>query len=278
MTKSTNSKMTYIGLLAASMAVGMFVSPNGSNAQAASKVKIVSSKKMDNTQPYNITQGYLYSSPKLKVRLHNGKNYIHTTFYTNKATTVKKSYGVKSVYYYVFNKSKTVSGWTWHGNLTKAKTYDQEKSDISAMIGIINTMDSTSRGEYLSKMNDVSVQNAYRDISSIIREIGNDYVDPDDLSLTDEATIGKFYDLFKDRFSSFDREKLDSLYDNYQDTMNKAVAASNNPDDTQDMHVGSDDWLYGLNNNPSEQDNVDLHFAASNFADTLAKDITKLQE
>lgn len=274
----------YIGLLAASMAVGMFVSPNDSSAQAASKIKIVSSKKMDDAQPYNITQGYLYSSPKLKVRLHNGKNYIHTTFYTNKATTVKKSYGVKSVYYYVFNKSKTISGWTWHGNLVKAKTYDQEKSDISAMIGIINTMDSTSRGEYLSEMNDVSVQNAYDNpmtqfsISSIVRDIGDAYIDPDDVSLTDEATIGKFYDLFKDRFSSFDREKLDSLYDNYQDTLNKAIAASNNPEDTQDMHVGSDDWLYGLNNNPSEQDNVDLHLATSDFADTLAEDITKLQE
>ncbi|KRK68186.1 hypothetical protein FC79_GL000720 [Lentilactobacillus buchneri DSM 20057] len=269
--------MTYVGLLAASMGIGMFVSPNGSNAQAASHIKIVSSKTMDDAQPYNITHGYLYSSPKLKVRLHNGKNYVHTTFYTNKATTVKKSYGVKSVYYYVFNKSKTVYGWTWHGNLVKAKTYDQEKSDISAMIGIINTMNPISRGEYLEKLNDVDVRTAYNDpssssdISSIVYQIGNDLKDDPgyetigDETLNDYQTLGKFYDLFKSRFSTFDREKLDSLYDNYQTALNKSLADDGSSDD-DDQYDG------GL------ELSEEATSAASSFGDTLSEDIAKLQE
>lgn len=277
MTKSIHSKMTYVGLLAASMGIGMFVSPNGSNAQAASHIKIVSSKTMDDAQPYNITHGYLYSSPKLKVRLHNGKNYVHTTFYTNKATTVKKSYGVKSVYYYVFNKSKTVYGWTWHGNLVKAKTYDQEKSDISAMIGIINTMNPISRGEYLEKLNDVDVRTAYNDpssssdISSIVYQIGNDLKDDTgyetigDETLNDYQTLGKFYDLFKSRFSTFDREKLDSLYDNYQTALNKSLADDGSSDD-DDQYDG------GL------ELSEEATSAASSFGDTLSEDIAKLQE
>ncbi|AEB74193.1 hypothetical protein [Lentilactobacillus buchneri] len=277
MTKSIHSKMTYVGLLAASMGIGMFVSPNGSNAQAASHIKIVSSKTMDDAQPYNITHGYLYSSPKLKVRLHNGKNYVHTTFYTNKATTVKKSYGVKSVYYYVFNKSKTVYGWTWHGNLVKAKTYDQEKSDISAMIGIINTMNPISRGEYLEKLNDVDVRTAYNDpssssdISSIVYQIGNDLKDDPgyetigDETLNDYQTLGKFYDLFKSRFSTFDREKLDSLYDNYQTALNKSLADDGSSDD-DDQYDG------GL------ELSEEATSAASSFGDTLSEDIAKLQE
>lgn len=277
MTKSIHSKMTYVGLLAASMGIGMFVSPNGSNAQAASHIKIVSSKTMDDAQPYNITHGYLYSSPKLKVRLHNGKNYVHTTFYTNKATTVKKSYGVKSVYYYVFNKSKTVYGWTWHGNLVKAKTYDQEKSDISAMIGIINTMNPISRGEYLEKLNDVDVRTAYNDpssssdISSIVYQIGNDLKDDPgyetigDETLNDYQTLGKFYDLFKSRFSTFDREKLDSLYDNYQTPLNKSLADDGSSDD-DDQYDG------GL------ELSEEATSAASSFGDTLSEDIAKLQE
>lgn len=277
MTKSIHSKMTYVGLLAASMGIGMFVPPNGSNAQAASHIKIVSSKTMDDAQPYNITHGYLYSSPKLKVRLHNGKNYVHTTFYTNKATTVKKSYGVKSVYYYVFNKSKTVYGWTWHGNLVKAKTYDQEKSDISAMIGIINTMNPISRGEYLEKLNDVDVRTAYNDpssssdISSIVYQIGNDLKDDPgyetigDETLNDYQTLGKFYDLFKSRFSTFDREKLDSLYDNYQTALNKSLADDGSSDD-DDQYDG------GL------ELSEEATSAASSFGDTLSEDIAKLQE
>lgn len=277
MTKSIHSKMTYVGLLAASMGIGMFVSPNGSNAQAASHIKIVSSKTMDDAQPYNITHGYLYSSPKLKVRLHNGKNYVHTTFYTNKATTVKKSYGVKSVYYYVFNKSKTVYGWTWHGNLVKAKTYDQEKSDISAMIGIINTMNPISRGEYLEKLNDVDVRTAYNDpssssdISSIVYQIGNDLKDDPgyetigDETLNDYQTLGKFYDLFKSRFSTFDREKLDSLYENYQTALNKSLADDGSSDD-DDQYDG------GL------ELSEEATSAASSFGDTLSEDIAKLQE
>ena len=277
MTKSIHSKMTYVGLLAASMGIGMFVSPNGSNAQAASHIKIVSSKTMDDAQPYNITHGYLYSSPKLKVRLHNGKNYVHTTFYTNKATTVKKSYGVKSVYYYVFNKSKTVYGWTWHGNLVKAKTYDQEKSDISAMIGIINTMNPISRGEYLEKLNDVDVRTAYNDpssssdISSIVYQIRNDLKDDPgyetigDETLNDYQTLGKFYDLFKSRFSTFDREKLDSLYDNYQTALNKSLADDGSSDD-DDQYDG------GL------ELSEEATSAASSFGDTLSEDIAKLQE
>lgn len=277
MTKSIHSKMTYVGLLAASMGIGMFVSPNGSNAQAASHIKIVSSKTMDDAQPYNITHGYLYSSPKLKVRLHNGKNYVHTTFYTNKATTVKKSYGVKSVYYYVFNKSKTVYGWTWYGNLVKAKTYDQEKSDISAMIGIINTMNPISRGEYLEKLNDVDVRTAYNDpssssdISSIVYQIGNDLKDDPgyetigDETLNDYQTLGKFYDLFKSRFSTFDREKLDSLYENYQTALNKSLADDGSSDD-DDQYDG------GL------ELSEEATSAASSFGDTLSEDIAKLQE
>ncbi|WP_149315559.1 hypothetical protein [Lentilactobacillus buchneri] len=277
MTKSIHSKMTYVGLLAASMGIGMFVSPNGSNAQAASHIKIVLSKTMDDAQPYNITHGYLYSSPKLKVRLHNGKNYVHTTFYTNKATTVKKFYGVKSVYYYVFNKSKTVYGWTWHGNLVKAKTYDQEKSDISAMIGIINTMNPISRGEYLEKLNDVDVRTAYNDpssssdISSIVYQIGNDLKDDPgyetigDETLNDYQTLGKFYDLFKSRFSTFDREKLDSLYDNYQTALNKSLADDGSSDD-DDQYDG------GL------ELSEEATSAASSFGDTLSEDIAKLQE
>lgn len=278
-------------VLGTSIALIFGVGWQQSTVNAKSRIKILSSQQLDSAQSYKITEGYLYSSPKLTHKIHNAKNYQHTTFYSDRSVTVYKPYNAKSVYYHIFNKNKTVSGWTWHGNLIEGKSYNQEKSDISASIGIINTMDSSSRGGYLSELNDINLENTYSNtdakdssgdiapsISSIVDDIGNDYFDPDSVNYQDLAVVGQFYDLFKGRFTTFQREKLDADYQNYQETLNKDIAISSNPANNDDTHEGTDDYLYGLNNNANEDAKYDAHIVTSDFANILSEDIASLQK
>lgn len=60
---------------------------------------------------------YMWNSTHTK-KLHNLKNYPKTTWYVQKS--VKLTNGkTTAVYYYVQNHNKTVSGYVWHGYLTK---------------------------------------------------------------------------------------------------------------------------------------------------------------
>lgn len=56
-------------------------------------------------------------------KTHYLKNYASTTWEATKKLYEKKSNGSTYLYYYVTNKSGTVSGWIWHGYLKAGATY-----------------------------------------------------------------------------------------------------------------------------------------------------------
>lgn len=225
-----------IGVLTALLMV-----PAGSlghiTASAASKTKVLKVSKLKKTS-YLVSSGYLYTSDKLTKKAHNARNYLHTTFYAYDAATVRKSNGKKAVYYYIKNKSGSVKGWIWHGNLVKPKSYKQQQSDINAMIKIIQGMSQPVKDSTLILFNHMDVKHPYntnydrtRNLSHIVFQarIKSSYGTDNSVNNADANGIIKMYQLFKGRFSANDNALLTKYYNNYDDVMNnKALQANGN--------------------------------------------------
>lgn len=261
-----------LAICACAFFVGIGTSSTNSVSAKASSAKVLSYAKVSSTKKYHALYGNIYSNAKLTKEIHNASNFPNTVFSVTRSATVKKHHGTKSVYYYIANKSGTVKGWIWRGNLSAVKTYAQEKSDINAMIGIINTMDSDARGTYLVKINDVTPKKAYSGIASITRDMGSDgyYMGSVGYSenISEMKAVGSVYNLFKNRFSSSQKRTLNSLYDNYSTELNSAISNKNNEDPISD----------GSAFDESEETNASASEATSNLSTVLAKDIASLQK
>ena len=88
--------------------------------QASTRYYQVKSVNRDNLPYHAASQrsAYIYN-PTHTRKLHNLKNYPHTTWYVSKSMLMRSSYSSKKgVYYYVTNGSKTISGIVWRGYLT----------------------------------------------------------------------------------------------------------------------------------------------------------------
>ncbi|WP_203648475.1 hypothetical protein [Secundilactobacillus yichangensis] len=102
-------------------AVGVgFASQNTTTAKAAYRT-IKTTSYASTTPAYHAksltTSTYMWNSTHTK-KLHNLKNYPRTTWYLQKS--VKLTNGKKTaIYYYLKNKSKSASGYVWHGYLAK---------------------------------------------------------------------------------------------------------------------------------------------------------------
>ena len=234
--------------------------------------KVMSYSKVNSTQKYHALYGNIYSNTKLTKSVHNASNFPKTVFSVTKSATIKKHHENKSVYYYISNKSGTVKGWILRGSLSPIKTYVQEESDINAMVGIINTMDSDERGTYLVEMNDVTPQKAYSGIAGVTDDMGSDSYYMGSVGYSEDISemeaVGKVYNLFENRFSSSQKRTLNSLYDNYTTVLNSAISNEKNEKPI------SDDPAF----DESEATNADAHDATSDLATVLSKDIASLQK
>lgn len=251
--------------------VSMMVSPSSASAKTA-PAKVVSYSKISSSKRYHALYGNIYGNAKLTKKVHNASNFPNTVFSVTKSATIKKYHGSKSIYYYISNKSGTVKGWIWRGNLSPVKTYAQEKSDINAMIKIINTIDPDERGTYLVEMNDVTPQQAYSGISSVTGDIGSDgyYMGSVGYSenISEMQAMGKIYNLFEKRFTSSQKRTLNALYENYLTELDSAVSNKNNENPISDGSAFDD----------SEETDADAQEATSDLSTVLVKDIASLQK
>ncbi len=117
-------------VLAAVFSLGILgaVSP-APNAAAKQTVKVVKVQKVA-SKSYRATKGYMYNSAKLTKKIHNLKNYKHTTFYSKKQVTVQTPKNRKAYYLYVANKSGKVKGYVYAKYL---KRYEPKTITIVGM-------------------------------------------------------------------------------------------------------------------------------------------------
>lgn len=236
------SKLIVSGLVAVTFG-GAVLSSNASDVSAKVRsAKVLGYNGLSKTA-YNVNGGYLYSNAKLTKKVHNAKSFLNTTFYATKSATVRRTNGSRATYYYIANGSKSVRGWIWQGNLSKAKSYAKQKADIKAMMAIVRTMNPSSQDDILADFKDMSPKEAYNagdgqnnDLSSVVSDIG--YAAwQDDAAPSDIQAVGQAYNLFSGRFSSMTNSKLATLYDRFkqaQDTDGVPDAAHNLADTLAD--------------------------------------------
>ena len=106
----------------------------------ASTVKAKQYRSLKATQ-YTVvkgSKGYLYKQATLKTKLHSVKKYSKVKFVVSKEAIVRKANGKKAVYYYV--KSSKVSGWLWHGYLTKVSPKKSPMTQNTAQLQQITSL------------------------------------------------------------------------------------------------------------------------------------------
>lgn len=217
-------------LMTSSLGLGLALNAQPTTVQAkahkarAAKVLKTSALKK---RAYHINAGYLYKNAKLTKKVKSSRHLLKTTLYTYKSAHVKKANGKKAVYYYVKNKSGSVKGWAWRGNLQKTRSYAQQKKDIKASLSIVRTMSQGMQNSLLDDFDDVTPKDAYYGLGSVLNSVFLDYYDSDK---ADRQAAGKFYRLFQGRFSSTTNAKLAALYASYNDAENGVESS----DDTYD--------------------------------------------
>lgn len=228
-------KLASIGLIALTMGTATFSTLQTTDTTVAFAKKhkvhkavnhVLSYTNLKGTTPYNANGGALYRNANLSKKVGNGNNYLQATLYAFKSARVQRPNGKIAVYYFVQNSANTVQGWIWHGNLTVAKSYDQENSDIRAMIAIVRTMSPDSQDDLLSNVSNIDPKAAYNDkndkdkfdLGSVVSDMADDVYDNE--GKVDIAAIGKAYDLFKGRFDTLTNNKLGALHDRYNEALN----------------------------------------------------------
>lgn len=215
-------------LLTTSVGLGILANNQPTTAQAKVRAAKVLKTTAIKKQAYNINGGYLYKNAKLTKKATSSRHLLKTTLYTYKSANVKKTNGKKAIYYYVKNKSGSVKGWAWRGNLQKKRSYAQQKKDIKAVLSIVRTMSQDSQNDLLGDFSDITPQHAYNGLSDIVSWSTNN-----NRTTADHAAAGKFYKHFQGRFNSITNSKLAAIYGSYVDAMNSsndqdAYEASNN--------------------------------------------------
>ncbi|GEO68882.1 hypothetical protein [Levilactobacillus acidifarinae] len=207
-------------LLTTSLGLGILASNQPTTAQAKVRAAKVLKTTAIKKQAYNINGGYLYKNAKLTKKATSSRHLLKTTLYTYKSANVKKVNGKKAVYYYVMNKSGSIKGWAWRGNLQKKRSYAQQKKDIKAVLGIIRTMSQDSQNDLLGDFSDITPQDAYDGLSNVVSWSTNNSD-----TTADYAAAGKFYKYFQGRFNSITNAKLAAIYASYVDAMNSSDSA-----------------------------------------------------
>lgn len=123
-------KFAVVGMLTVFGFVGAAtVTTNYAETAQAKTTKVVKvSYSKVSKKAYHVTSGSFYSTSHLTKVNHYGKNYKHTTFYSYKKATIKKSNHKTYSYVYVKSADKKVSGWIWHSYLKAGKASAVKKS------------------------------------------------------------------------------------------------------------------------------------------------------
>lgn len=135
-------KFAVVGMLTVFGFVGAAtVTSNHAEIAHAKTTKVVKvSYSKISKKAYHVTNGSFYSTSHLTKVNHYGKNYKHTTFYSYKKATIKKSNHKSYSYVYVKSSDKKVSGWIWHSYLKSGKAPAVKKSSsTSSKSGNTNT-------------------------------------------------------------------------------------------------------------------------------------------
>jgi len=191
-------------------------------AQAAKAAKIVKTRQMKK-HGYKLNGGYMYTSAQLTKKAVKASKHPKMVFYSVQSATVIKRNGKKAIYYYLKNKSGSVQGWIWRGNVTKQPTYTQQKKDIANVLAILHGMSADVQNHTLGYFVHMDYKTAYhngesgRDLSNVMYWTA-DLVDGQ--STADINGTIKLYNLFKDRVDKSSRKELINEYYTLDDHLN----------------------------------------------------------
>ncbi|QCZ46821.1 hypothetical protein [Levilactobacillus brevis] len=218
----TKKSLAVAGVFSLALGMAMAITVPGTamaKTKAAKVIKTTTLKK----STYKTTGGYIYSSAKLTKKSFNAGKYLSMTFNATKSAKVKKSNGKTATYYYVANSSKTVKGWVWKGNLSKIKSYAQEKKDIAAMKTIVGNMSSRAQTYIMPQFSQLtlshtySTDNAQYSLAQVASHLASEVYDGNQADVN--GGIAE-YQYFSGRFSSSTNRNLQKLYANYLDSVN----------------------------------------------------------
>lgn len=191
--------------------------PNTAQAKTK-KAHVISSRKMKKAA-YKVNKGYFYKSTKLTKKAANAAKHPKMTFYSYKSDTIRKQNGKKAVFYYLKNKSGSVKGWIWRGDVTKQPTYAKQKKNIAAVKAIIHGMSQDVQDKTLGYFAHMNYKVAYhdgasgRDLENVIFQIElSDGNKPEDVQGVD-----KLYHLFINQMNSNDKESAIDAYNDFDD-------------------------------------------------------------
>ncbi|MCH5461941.1 hypothetical protein HC026_00690 [Lactobacillus sp. LC28-10] len=124
------------------------VLPEKSTSAEANPAKVVSYSKVNNSEQYQAVDGNVYSNAKLTNKVYDASNFQTVALTVTKSATVQNQQGKKTVYYYISNDSKTMSGWIWSGHLSALK-----KTNVNAMLKTINQPNKKSQHVNMNVVN-----------------------------------------------------------------------------------------------------------------------------
>ena len=206
-----------------SLALGMVMAITvPETAMAKTKATKVIKKATLKKATYKTTGGYIYSSAKLTKKSFNAGKYLSMTFNATKSAKVKKSNGKTATYFYVFNSDRTVKGWIWKGNLSKIKSYAQEKKDIAAMKAIVGNMSSRAQTYIMPQFSKISLNhtystdNAQNNLAQVAVHVADEVYNGNQADV--DGGVAE-YRYFSGRFNKTTNQKLQQLYANYLDAV-----------------------------------------------------------
>ncbi|RRK10308.1 hypothetical protein D1831_08295 [Lactiplantibacillus garii] len=194
-------------LVTAVAGLALIASATTTTAQAASKVKVLSTTKIAK-RAVHATSGNVYSSAKLTHRKYQMKHYKNTTWYTYKQSVIKKKGKTRT---YVYIKSGKKKGWIYNKSLKNGKAVNKKARLLTTYVKY-NKIARTA-GKAIRYNLNVSEASYYGMGNNIYFQYNFPVPDEDKVSeyKADRKALLKFYDLFKNRFKGNTRKNLDRM-------------------------------------------------------------------
>lgn len=193
--------------LVVAMGATMTVAGIPATANAASKTKVLSTRKIAATTVHG-RQGNIYSGVKLTKVRYNLKHYRYTTWTASKKAVVKKN-GKKA--YVTYIKSGAKHGWVYSRYLTNGKApFNKVKKMKNDMLATKRAALSSGSANVQSTVRD---QSTYEDLGYALTHSGGFGWWGDDMEdrLQDQAGLLNIYDVYKGRFSKSENENLAAM-------------------------------------------------------------------
>lgn len=193
--------------------VALIVPTTTTTADAASRVKVLSTSKVAK-KAYHSQAGNVYTNRGLKHRKYQMKKYKYTTWYTYKRSVLKVN-GKKRAYVYI--KSGKKAGWIASASLKKGKAPKSPAAKRAARLFTTyrkyNQIARTAGDSQIRSRLNVTDLSYYQMGNAI--SFSYEVMYPDSMSVSEvnkdrQALLG-FYNLFKGRFKGNTRRNLDIM-------------------------------------------------------------------